>query len=296
ALALDECGIENVVSVPSGNEDLTCVELCWDWLQRFKKYILWVDTDEPGQKLQRNLINRLGVAKCWVVVNERKDANEVLFFDGKEKVVELFNKVVEVPISGLIRLSDVKAFDYSQAVKIRSGIRGIDKVMGGFLLGQVTVWTGVNSSGKSTLLGQVMLQTINQDYPICVFSGELPAAVFRYWVDLQAAGPGNLEFRHDPVKEENVPYASNEVVETIRQWYRDKFFLLDSLGSVTEENLFEVFGYAAQRYGAKVFVIDNLMIMARGADSEFYRNQSEFVGKVMDFAHEYNVHVHLVAH
>lgn len=295
-LALDEAGIENVVSVPSGAEDLTCVELCWEWLQRFNKYILWSDSDEPGQKLQRNLINRLGAARCWVVVSERKDANEVLVFDGKDKVRELIGQAVEVPISGLIRLADVKAFDYSGALKIRSGIRGLDNVIGGWLLGQVSIWTGVNSSGKSTLLGQVMLNAINQNIPICVFSGELPAPIFRYWIDLQAAGPENLELRHDPIKGSNVPYPKNECTEQIRQWYRDKFFLVDALGSVTQENLFEVFGYAAQRYGAKMFVIDNLMTMAAGEDKDFYRRQSEFVGKVVDFAHSYEAHVHLVAH
>jgi len=31
ALALDEAGLENVVSVPSGAEDLTCIASCWDW-------------------------------------------------------------------------------------------------------------------------------------------------------------------------------------------------------------------------------------------------------------------------
>ncbi|MDP4128472.1 MAG: AAA family ATPase, partial [Bacillota bacterium] len=295
ALSLDECGIENVVSVPSGAEDLTFIELCWDFLQRFKKYILWTDGDEPGQKLQRNLISRLGAAKCWVVVSERKDANEVLFFDGKDKVRELIENAIEVPISGLIRLSDIKAFDYKNAVKISSGIRGLDNVIGGWLLGQVTIWTGVNSSGKSTLLGQVMLKTIDQGYPICVFSGELPAAVFRYWIDLQAAGPNHLEMKLDPLKGANVAYPDQVVQEKIREWYKDKFFLVDALGTVTQDNLFEVFSYAAQRYGAKVFVIDNLMTMATG-DKDFYRTQSEFVGKVVDFAHEYDCHVHLVAH
>ena len=48
-LALDEAGIENVVSVPSGSSDLTWVELCWDWLERFNKIILWGDNDEPGK-------------------------------------------------------------------------------------------------------------------------------------------------------------------------------------------------------------------------------------------------------
>ena len=54
---------------------------------------------------------------------------------------------------------------------------------------------------------------------------------------------------------------------------------------------------AARRYDCKVFLIDNLMTTAfGGSERDFYRKQSEFVGKMIDFAHEHEVHVHIVAH
>lgn len=296
-LALDEAGIENVVSVPSGSSDLTCIDLCWDWLQQFKKIIIWVDNDEPGKELQRNLINRLGAWRCWVVNSERKDANEVLFIDGKEKVVELYNSAVEVPINGLIRLADVKPFDYSKSTRIKSGIRGLDTTLGGFMMGQFTIWTGVNSSGKSTLLGQVLLDAVDQGFSVCAYSGELPAPVFRYWIDIQAAGPNNLEMKYDSIKESEVAYPKKEVINLIREWYRDKFFLYDSYGTTTDKNLFEVFEYAVKRYGCKVFSIDNLMTTCfETNESDYYRRQTEFINKVAEFAQRFDVHVHLVAH
>jgi len=297
ALALDECGISNVVSVPSGVEDLNCVDLCWDWLQTFRKIIIWVDNDEPGQGLQRKLINRLGAARCWVVKTERKDANEVLVYDGKQAVRDAVKNAVEVPISGLTRLGEVKAFDYDGTLRIKSGIRGVDTVMGGFMSGQFTIWTGVNSSGKSTLLGQVMLDSVDQGFSVCAYSGELPAPVFRYWIDLQAAGPNNLEYKFDDIKNAKVAHPTREALSKIRNWYMDKFFLCDSYGSVTDDSLFEVFGYAAQRYGCKVFMIDNLMTTVfAGNEKDFYRKQSDFVNKIAEFAQKYDVHVHLVAH
>lgn len=297
ALALDECGIPNVVSVPSGAEDLTCVDECWDWLEKFKRIIIWVDNDEPGQRLQRNLIKKLGAWRCSVVSAERKDANEVLVLDGKDAVIQAVNNAVEVPVSGLVRLADVRAFDYASTVRVRSGIRGLDSVTGGFMMGQVSVWTGINSSGKSTLLGQIMLEAIDQGFAVCAYSGELPAPVFRYWIDLQAAGPRNIEMRFDSIRGAEVAYPKAEVLPKIREWYRDKFFLHDSFGSTTENNLLEVFEYAARRYDCRVFLIDNLMTTVIGSnDKDFYRKQSEFVGRVMDFAHKHEVHVHLVAH
>lgn len=297
ALALDECGIKNVVSVPSGAEDLTCFDLCWEWLKKFKQIILWADNDGPGRELQRNLINRLGAWRCWTVQAERKDANEVLYYDGKEKVVEVFSQAKEVPISGLIRLADVKAFDYSKSVRVKSGIRGLDKALGGFFMGQWTVWTGSSSSGKSTLLGQLLLESVEQGYPVCAYSGELPAPLFRYWIDLQAAGTDNLVKKYDSIKEEEIAYPKQETTKLIREWYRDKFFLYDSYGMATDETLFEVFEYAAMRYGCKVFMIDNLMtVTLNAAERDFYMKQTAFVNKVAEFAQRLQVHVHLVAH
>jgi twinkle protein len=297
ALALDEAGIPNVVSVPNGAEDLTAVDNCWEWLQKFKRVILWVDNDEPGQKLQRNLIQRLGAWRCNVVQCERKDANEVLLFDGKEQVCEIVRNAVEVPINGMTRLADVKAFDYSSTVRVKSSIRAVNEIMGGYMMGQWTIWTGINSSGKSTLLGQEMLEAVDQKFPVCAYSGELPSPVFRYWIDLQAAGPSHLEMKFDSIKNSDIAYPRKDAVGKIREWYRDLFYLYDSYGTVTEDALFEVFEYAVQRYGCKVFMIDNLMTTVfTGAEKDFYRKQSEFVNKVAKFAQQFDVHVHLVAH
>jgi twinkle protein len=46
-----------------------------------------------------------------------------------------------------------------------------------------------------------------------------------------------------------------------------------------------------------MFLVDNLMTTSFGGnDKDFYRKQSEFVGKMVDFAHVHDVHVHIVAH
>lgn len=297
ALALDEAGIPNVVSVPSGAEDLTCVDNCWEWLDKFKRVIIWSDNDEPGQKLERNLIQRLGAWRCNLVRNERKDANEVLLLDGKQAVIDAVKAAVPVPIEGLIRLADVPTLDYSKIKRVRSGIRGIDKVVGGFMMGELSVWTGINSSGKSTLLGQTLIEAIDQEFPVCAYSGELPARVFRYWIDIQAAGPAHIEQRFDEIKEKNVPYVKDRFVRQIREWYRNRFFLYDSFGAAKDRKIIEVFEYAAQRHGCKVFMVDNLMTTVfSDTDRDFYRQQSNFIGLMKDFAHRYDAHVHVVAH
>ena len=296
ALALDEAGIPNVVSVPNGTSDLQCIDLCWDWLQQFTQIIIWVDNDEPGKKLQRNLINKLGAWRCSMVNSPRKDANEVLYHDGPEEVRRQYENARPVPVEGLIDLAEVEDFDLSQETRVRSGIRGLDKVLGGFFMGNVSIWTGINSSGKSTLLGQILLDSIDQGYRVCAYSGELPKRVFRYWIELQAAGPKHIETRWDAYKEADVPYPVPEARQKIREWYRGKFFLYDSFGGAKDKDIFKVFEYAAMRYNCKVFLIDNLSTTVFGEGDDYYRRQAEFVNRVADFAHQHYVHVHIVAH
>jgi len=297
-LSLAEAGIENVVSIPSGANDLTCIELCWDWLQQFNKIIIWVDSDQAGQELQRNLINRLGIWRCWIVQCDRKDANEVLYFDGKEKVRELWEKAVETPITGLTRLADAKPFDWSKVKRIKSGVYGLDKILGGFMTGQLSVWTGKSTHGKSTILGQILLEAVEQGYKVCAYSGELTASSFQFWIDLQAAGPEYVNMVYDPIMDGVVPSINAEIREAIHKWYYDYFFLYDQFGLTEETNILEVFEYAVKRYGCKMFLIDNLMttILDEGQEHDFWRAQSKFVNKLADFAHVMDVHIHLVAH
>jgi len=287
ALACEESGIPNAVSVPSGAEDLTWVENCWEFLEKFKSIILFGDNDEPGQEMVRKLIVKLGEYRCSIVKHEFKDANELLFRQGPEAVKKAYQEAQEIPITGLLRLADVKVLDLDNVLAAHSGIGVLDKVLKGFMMGQVTVWTGTNASGKSTFLGQLMIEAVNQGFSVSVFSGELPAPLFKYWIDLQAAGEQNI--RDGKVTE--------EVKKRINDWYRNQFFLYDSFGSVKSNDILKVFEYAAKRYDTKVFMIDNLMTTDfSDSEKDWYHGQSIFVGKVVEFAHKHDVHVHVVAH
>lgn len=298
ALTLDECGIENVVSVPSGAQDLTCLENNWDWLQQFNKIIIWADDDKAGQEMERKLITRLGEWRCYVVRTPYKDANECLMKEGKEKIRQAIEQTQEVSIAGLIRLSDVKRIDYTTIMKVSSGFKDIDDILGGFMMGQITIWTGINSSGKSTLLGQILLNSIEQNFKVCAYSGELPASLFKYWIDLQVMGSNNLDRKFDDIKGADVPAFRKEVSHKVNKWYHDRFFLYDAINGVaTDTDLFKVFEYVAKRYDCKIFMIDNLMTtMFTDGEKDFYRAQSKFISKVKEFAKKFDVHVHIVAH
>ena len=108
---------------------------------------------------------------------------------GVKAVDQLLLEAVELPCSGLLDLADVKQPDFSGMDKVLSGIPNLDRALGGFYLGELSVWTGKRGEGKSTILNQMLLESIDQGYPVCAYSGELPAWKFKYWASLQAAGP-----------------------------------------------------------------------------------------------------------
>lgn len=292
-----ECGIQ-AVSLPNGCNSFDCVDLCWDWLQKFSTFYIWTDFDEGGIKARNELIKRLGTAKCLIVEHGKyKDANEVLYHQGKDGVVACISKAQAIPLQGLKNLADLPEYDPGNDIVVASSIAKVNGAMnGGYRMGEVSIWTGVNSSGKSTLLGQELLNAIENGFNVCAYSGELPDRVFRYWVDLQAAGPNYIT--QEQVKNRTITKVNKEIIGPIRNWYRGRFWLYDNQTIVAQDEILDVFEYAYRRHGCKVFMVDNLMSLALGSGSEsnFYVKQADFIGQCKSFAQRFNVHVNIVAH
>jgi twinkle protein len=164
------------------------------------------------------------------------------------------------------------------------------------MMGQTSVWTGLNGSGKSTLLGQLLIEAVDNGFGVCAFSGELPNPLFRYWIELQMAGPFHLSKKYDELLESDRAFVDSQTATKIRAWYYDKFFLYDSMSAIDTESVMRVFSNAARRHDCKIFLIDNLMMMINGSDDDYYRKQSEFMKTVSEFAKKYDVHIHIVAH
>lgn len=294
-----ECGIQ-AVSLPNGCSSLDCVDLCWDWLKQFRTYYIWTDNDEGGRKARDELINRLGSAKCLIVHTDEKDkdANEVLWRKGKDGVIACITNAEAIPLVGLKSMADLPEYDPTKDEIVPTGFYDIDDTInGGLRLGEVSIWTGFNSSGKSTILSQTLLTALDNDYNICAYSGELPDRIFRYWFELQAAGPKHI-IQEVNQRGKMTNKADFKMVKHIRDWYRPSFHLYSSEQTVTQDAILEVFEYAYQRHNCRIFMADNLMSLALGAssDNDFYRKQADFIGNCKSFAKKYNVHIHIVAH
>lgn len=297
AMAAIQSGFKNAVSIPSGAEDFSWIDNCWDFLEEIDEFIIWGDNDPAGKKFQEQTAIKLGEERCKLVqhLSNYNDANEVMFKEGEEKVLNMILNAKEMPIESIIRLAEVNYKNDDKDDSVGSGFAKLDRALSGLGMGKISVWTGENGSGKSTILGQVLIESIEHNYNVCAFSGELPKKKFRHWIERQMASERFITSRKNQY--DAIDYTvPDHIREKMANWYYDKFFLFDAdKVRVDADKVLKRFEQTAKRYNTKVFLIDNLIKMNLDKNNH-YAAQSEFIDKCSVFAHKYNAHVHIVAH
>src|SRR5690606_14475026 len=124
-------------------------------LEDVKEWIIAVDADGPGRRLEDELARRLGREKCRRVVWPVgcKDANEVLVKHGALKLRECLDQAQPFPISGVFEVLDLsEEIDHLYAHGWEKGVEtGWEEVDQFYTVrpGEFTVVTGIPNSGKS---------------------------------------------------------------------------------------------------------------------------------------------------
>lgn len=283
----------------------------WDDLGRCKEffrafpYIVIVATDPDTRKTMTNELRRRISDTVFYIATDKAfrgchSVVELKETHGPSALQEILMDTVELPVYGLLNLADVRPPDMSTVEMVRSGFPILDRKIGGFNMGELSVWTGRRGEGKSTLLGGLLLEAVDQDHRVCAYSGELPDWKFKYWTSLQAAGHEHIVMREDKRTGKIIPSVPENIQRQIDDWWNRRFFLYDIGASATHdaENILRIFNYAHNYYGCDVFLVDNIMTarFKTGRDADYYRAQSNFVAALVSFARHAKVHVHLVAH
>lgn len=307
--ALIESGIHNAVSVPFGAGNFTWIQENWDWLEQFDNIIICSDNDEPGIKMQKECVYRLGSWRTKVVdipqtVTSQftgrkvavKDINEVLYYCGKEAVVNLIANAKDTPVPSLIDFADVKEIDLSDIEGITVGINDIDKEIMRLFYSSLTILSGTPGSGKTSFLCQLAAQSIDQDKPVWMFSREMPDWLSKNWIEYILAGN-----RHITQFQSNNGAAYWKVNEDakreISRHYREQLMIYRDQFSNKLQDLKTSMEDSARKYGSKLFIIDNLMTVDLDATSEsMNEKQTEFVQWLIQFSMKYNVATVLVCH
>lgn len=303
AVALRHAGIENVVSVPSGDTDLEWINVCYDQLKPLTEIILWIDNDEAGKTALPKIANRLGIRKIKVVETEYKDANEMLVYETKKTSGDaardaLFAAVYQAKWlhkGDVMQFSDIPDSETSFD-GYRSGIEILDSNLGGLLNGRLTVIFGDTKSGKSTLVNQIVMTAIEQNGKACVYSGEDELSDYKYKTQVHVAGYDGGDTQTSKAGAEYI-VVSDEYKRKVNDWAFNRLFVLSRKSYLNEDNLIENFQLAFERLGCNLFVVDNLMKLVVSKDTTNLNfRQTQVVNKLSDFAKETGAHIILVAH
>ena len=302
-LSVIEAGYSNVVSIPNGCANSQWIQYNWEWLEQFDKIILWFDSDEAGIKARNDILYRLGTWRTYYIeINPEdttpngariKDANEVLYFKGKDRVLQYINKPLEIPVENVSDLSKAEDFDIEHAEGLYTGIKELDDQIYKLTFGTLNIITGKSGEGKSVFVNQVAIcQAVQQGYDVFVFSGELPAPILRNWVETNMIGREYIT-----MKDGHVRVFNPEQRKLMQNWYSGKVLVYDDDYNTTATALLNKMEELARKCGTKVFLIDNLMMIDLECTEEGrLQAEKEFVNKLIFFAKKYNVLVFLVAH
>ncbi|HAT1998358.1 TPA: AAA family ATPase [Legionella pneumophila] len=288
AMTLYQYGI-SALSVPfgggSGNKQ-RWIESDFDRLSIFDEIFLCFDDDREGLLAVAELVERLGRHRCRIVKLPHKDPNECLLANIKRDEIQKYFKEARTcdpdELKSAYHFMDEVIEQFYPPPNTPLGyFSPWEKVKDSVLFRpeELSVWTGINGHGKSQFLGQIILSCMQQGARVCIASLELKPKHLLMRLTRQAGALSN------PTK---------EYIQAIHEWYQDKLWIFDLVGTAKSKRLLDVFLYARQRYGIDVFVIDSLMKLDISEDD--YKAQKAFIEQLCDFKNQHNCHIHVVVH
>jgi twinkle protein len=314
-LALETAGYANVVSVPNGapapktkgySSLFDFLQADWEKINAIKTHILAVDSDEAGQRLEDELRRRLRIDRCLRVrwPEGRKDANDVLELDGAPDLRYFIENAEAYPIEGVVEVDDVRdqiisLYESGMSKGVSTGWSNVDKLYT-VKPGQLTVVTGIPSSGKSNWLDCLMVNIADEKedgkgsgWRFAIFSPEnYPVAQHvAYLAEKRARFP----FNDGPSIR-----MTREMLDQALDWVRDHFVWIYPKDESDWEidNILTIAGQMCLRYGIRGLVIDpwNEIEALHPAHVSETEHISQSLKKIRVFARERDIHVWIVVH
>src|SRR5574344_49479 len=152
-------------------------------------------------------------------------------------------------------LDEIEDEDRSKIVSIPSGITQYDKECCGFDKPSLSVWSGSNGSAKSTLLNQVALNAMNQDFKVAIYSGELRGKKLKRWIMYQAAGK---QYNKKSIYNEFDYFTPTPVKDKIVSWLDGKLYNYNTRYSHNIEQVCLEVEKLVKEHQIDMLIMDNL--------------------------------------
>ena len=164
---------------------------------------------------------------------------------------------------------------------------------------ELTIWTGIEKSGKTTLLGFGLMALMSQGERAMVCSFETKARKTLKKFSRQASGVLLYDRRivdlcRTDEELKNYRTSATEKIKETSRWLAKNLWLYDHTGIAQWRTLIDDIRWARRRHGITQFVIDNFMRL--GFVKDDYAQQAECITALSALAMELEVHIHLVVH
>jgi len=302
ALALMEAGFDNATSIPAG-ADKNATELPehsskFDFLvnskelvDNAKEVVVWMDDDEAGRAMQKELVRRIGKKKCLYINDSygHKDANDVLLYEGPQMLKDAVNGAKYYPIDSVITYADAVAdivnFDPTKKAGISTGFTTLDEH---FRLspGDLCVMVGIPESGKSEFCDQLVINS-------------MVGSAWQWAYYTPENMPIERHFVRVAEKYQRKPYTQikdMEKAETIVTL--SKYINIINDDEVTLDKLFDRLETLIWRKGINAFILDPWNELEHKRPSAM--SETEYIGmalqKCRQFARNHDILFIIVAH
>lgn len=308
-LAAIEAGYTNSVSVPFGANNYSWIEENFEWLEQFDSIIICSDNDEAGLKMQKECVYRLGSWRTKFIdipqfhydaEKDRqipmKDLNHVLYYEGKQAVLNLIYNAKESPVPSVQDVSDVDETDLDEVDGITTGIAELDSELMRLFYGTLTILSGQPGAGKTSFISQLMCNALDDDKNVWVYSREMPGWMTKSWLNHILAGGHNIREYRD--KNGTTYYkVTQDAKKSINEHYRGRWFVYRDDASNKLCDIMQSMKDCVRKYGSKLLIIDNLMTLDLDSnEGNEMLKQTEAINELILFAMKFGVAVVLVAH
>lgn len=170
---------------------------------------------------------------------------------------------------------------YGEASDYSGTALPINKVADNFRIRkhEMTVWAGFKGHGKSAFLSQCLLSFMRGGEKVFIISPEfIPEMVIQRMIFQNAMSRD----------------VSPDDIGAYFMLAKETLWLYDNQASLQPNDVIALCRYAAQKLQVQHIVIDSLMKC--GIKSDDWNHQKSFVDQIQSIAHQYPLHLHLVAH
>jgi len=289
AIAYEQMGFSNVVSVPNGAESFS--DQWIDDLERFNEVYISFDMDEPGRRGAERAADKLGRYRCLNVLLPLKDANDCLKARFTNQEISELLATAKPFQSNIIKGPEAfsnEIWDLYNGQSISEGIltgwRSFDDLLGGLRPNELTVLTGETASGKTTLAANLSYKLSEKQHPVLIASFEMkPIPIIKKMIQMGQGRP----FRDLP---------KNEIEAALQYISTLPLYFIDVYGEIGTNELKDAIYYGKRRYGIEFVILDHLHFFLRYSGDQERQAIDQALRDIKSWAMDLGIHVILIVH